>query len=172
MVLRMHPQSPFAAAGLSEGDVITSLAGFPIDGPHELDFRLATLGVGGTAKLGYWHDGSERAADVALAVAPGGDVQSEPIGKDTPFDGLSVAVLTPALTERLGLPLSASGVVVTSVGGPATRTQLQPGDIVTRVNGVEIRTPDALDTALRDSRGQWQIEFDRGGQHAMIRLRM
>jgi Do/DeqQ family serine protease len=171
MIVRMHPDSPFAAAGLAAGDVLTSLAGFPIDAPHELDFRLVTLGVGGNAEVGFWHDGSERRASVALAPAPGGDVRGMAVGLGTVFEGLSVATLTPALTERLGLPLSARGVVVTSVGGSATQSQLRPGDIVIRVNGSDIGSPADLDAALRDSGRSWQIEFDRGGQHAMIRLR-
>jgi S1-C subfamily serine protease len=171
MILRMHPDSPFAKVGLVEGDVITAVGGFPVDAPHELDFRLVTLGVGGTADIRYWHDGEEKDGTIALAAAPGGDAAPTPVAQGTPFEGLSVATLTPALTEKLELPLSASGVVVTSIGGPAIQSQLQPGDIVTRVNGIEIKTPTDLDAALRSGNGRWQIEFDRGGQHAMIRLR-
>ncbi|MFN0116490.1 MAG: trypsin-like peptidase domain-containing protein [Paracoccaceae bacterium] len=171
MILRAHPDSPFLAAGLGEGDVILSLGGFAVDAPGELDFRLATLGVGGTARAEYWRDGVVKVADVALSAAPGGDVREVAVGEGTGFEGLSVAPLTPALAERLGLPLSAEGVVVTSVGGRAAQSQLQPGDVVTRVNGTVIGTPEELDRALRAGGRRWQIEFDRGGQHATIRLR-
>lgn len=62
----------------------------------------------------------------------------------TVFDGLAVAALGPALIERLGLPLTAEGVVVTEVAGSAHRTRLRPGDILIAVNGIAIRTPDDL----------------------------
>jgi Do/DeqQ family serine protease len=171
MVLRMHPDSPFRAAGLTEGDILTSLGGFAVDAPQELEFRMATLGVGGSAPVEFWREGAAQKGQVALIAAPGGDVAAADVGQGTAFEGLSVAPMTPALAERMGLPIGAEGVVVTSVGGPAAQTQLQPGDVVTRVNGADIRSPGDLDAALRAGDGRWRIEFDRGGQHAMIRLR-
>ncbi|MFZ5710859.1 MAG: trypsin-like peptidase domain-containing protein [Pseudomonadota bacterium] len=171
MILRIHPDSPFASAGLAEGDVLTSLGGLPVDAPQELEFRLGTLGVGGSAAIGFWRDGAEQTGQIALAEAPGGDVRATAVAQGTVFDGLTVATLTPALGEKLGLPITASGVVVTAVGGPAVRTQLLPGDIVTRVNGTVIRSPADLDSALRSGGRQWQIDFSRGGQDAVIRLR-
>ena len=81
-----------------------------------------------------------------------------------------MASLGPALIERLGLPLSAEGVVVTEVAGRARRTQLQPGDVLIAVNGRPIREPADLATVAALPTRLWQIEFLRGGRRAVIRL--
>jgi S1-C subfamily serine protease len=50
LVSELHPQSPFAAAGLQVGDVILSLGGEPTNTPQEVMFRLSALGVGADAE--------------------------------------------------------------------------------------------------------------------------
>src|SRR3546814_15449922 len=45
----VYPGGPAAKAGLDVGDVVVAINGRDIDEPEALRFRLATLGVGGTA---------------------------------------------------------------------------------------------------------------------------
>jgi Do/DeqQ family serine protease len=171
VISRLHPDSPFAQAGLTTGDVITSVGGLPVDGPQELEFRLTTLGIGATDDVQYWRNGREAVVQVRLDPPPGGTATPVPMPSGTIFEGISVADLTPALIADMGLPLSARGVVVVEVTGPAVRTQLAPGDMLTAINGQPVETADRA-AALAASGGRdWQIEFDRGGQHAQIRLR-
>ncbi|MCU9849050.1 trypsin-like peptidase domain-containing protein [Defluviimonas sp. WL0024] len=171
VIRQIHPESPFAKAGLDAGDVVTGIAGHPVDGPQELDYRLAILGPGGTADLRYWSDGDEAETEIVLSPAPDPDAeQSLRLGSGSPLNGLAVAALGPALIERLGLPLSAEGVVVTEVAGPSRRTRLRPGDILIAVNGLPIRVPEDLAAATAQPARLWQIEFLRGGRRAMVRL--
>ena len=172
VILDMHPESPFAAAGLEAGDIVTALGGDPVDSGHELTYRLTALGPAGETPVAYWRDGEAAEAMLALAPAPGTDVAPVAMPENTLLAGLTVADLTPALIESLAMPLAASGVVVTDVAGPARATQLQPGDIVTRVNGFEIAKTGDLARAASEGGRNWQIEFVRGGQRAAIRLRM
>lgn len=65
-----HPQSPLRAAGLRAGDVIVALDGEPVQSPEEFSFRLATLGVGGTARVTYIRDGRRREARMDLLPPP------------------------------------------------------------------------------------------------------
>ncbi len=170
-IRQVHPDSPFARAGLRAGDVLTEIGGLAVDGPQELDYRLATLGPGGSATVRYWRDGAERRAEIALSAAPGSDgTESLRMASGTVFDGLAVAALGPALIERLGLPLASEGVVVTEVAGPSRRTRLRPGDLLIAVNGTRIETPADLTAVVERPARVWQIEFLSGGKRAIVRL--
>ena len=169
-IRELHPESPFAKAGLIPGDVLTELGGRSIDGPQELDYRLAVLGPGSKADIRYWRDGAEAAASIALTEAPGMAVETVSMPAGTIFAGLTVAPLGPALIDRLGLPLTAEGVVVTEVAGPARRTRLRPGDILLAVNGTPIATPDDLISVTAAGGTSWRLDVQRGSQRAVIRL--
>lgn len=66
----IHPASPLKAAGLMTGDVIVAFEGQPVGAIEELAFRMAAMGVGGTAQIDYLRRGERRSANVALAPAP------------------------------------------------------------------------------------------------------
>jgi S1-C subfamily serine protease len=66
----MHPESPLRRAGLRPGDVVTALDGEPVQSPEEFSFRLATLGIGGEARLTYLRQGRSRDARIALVPPP------------------------------------------------------------------------------------------------------
>ncbi len=170
-VTHVHPASPFATAGLSAGDVLTAIDGQPVDGPQELDYRMAIHRVGATLPMAFWHEGKLKKADLTLIAAPGGDgTDSVRIGGRSIFSGLGIADLTPALIEKLALPLSAEGVVVTEVAGPARHTGLAPGDILTALNGTPLTTAqDFADKVAEGGRG-WQVDLMRGGQRGVVRL--
>jgi Do/DeqQ family serine protease len=170
-IREIHPQSPFATAGMRPGDVITALGGLAVDGPQELGYRLAVIGPGKTATVTYWRDGAEETADVALAEAPGSLAsQTQRISGDTAFAGLAVGALDPAMIDRLGLRFDATGVVVTEVSGRAARTRLQPGDVILALNGEAIGSPaDFAAIAGRPDRS-WTIEFLRGGRRVTLRF--
>jgi S1-C subfamily serine protease len=169
-VIHVHPLSPFAAAGLVAGDVLTALGGKPVDGPQELAYRLATHRVGTALTVAYWHDGRLIESEVTLIAAPGQATTSVTLGRGSVFAGLALADLSPALIEKLGLPLTAEGVVVTEVSGPARRTGITPGDIVTALNGRPIRrAQEFADLVAAGARG-WMVELLRDGQRGVIRL--
>ncbi|RMD93405.1 MAG: Do family serine endopeptidase [Alphaproteobacteria bacterium] len=172
MVTQLHPQSPLAAAGIEEGDVILSIAGKPVDSPAALGYRLLLLGTGGKATIRYMHRGREEEAEIALMPPP------ETPPRDTVeiragglLDGLVASNINPAVIDELDLPLDAQGVVVTEVRGPALRTGLAPGDILIAINGVEIRTTRDLQKVARSRPRSWEILFERAGQRSLIRIR-
>ncbi len=171
VITRLHPDSPFSAAGLQAGDVITAISGLDVDGPQELEFRLTTMGTGGVAAVSYWHDGAMAEAEITLSPAPEGEAETLRISARTIFDGLTAAVLSPALIERFSLPLAAEGVIVTEVQGAARSTRLQKGDVILAINGIEIRDLSDLETVTRAQSRRWQIEFVRDGQRVALRIR-
>jgi Do/DeqQ family serine protease len=168
----LHPLSPFAQAGLETGDVVTSIDGLHVDGGPEMLFRLLTLGVGATARVTYLREAAEKTALVALATAP------EQPARDTLritarsiLNGLEVSNINPAVIEELGLPFGTTGVVVIGVKDVSVRTRLRPGDVLRRINGVDIATPGDLDRIAQARASGYEIEIERGGQRAVVRLR-
>ena len=69
------------------------------------------------------------------------------------FAGLVPAPITPEIAQQLGLE-STEGVIVAGVtrGGPADTAGLQPGDVITAVDGQPTRTPEDFLAALRPHR--------------------
>ena len=173
LIRDLHPDSPLTSAGLRRGDLIIELDGDLVNSRQELDFRLATLGAGSTARLTYLRDEQERRASVRLIAAPElPDRDARDLGPRDGLPGLSVVTVNPAVIEELGLPVSTSGVLVTRVRGAASQVGLRRGDVVLGVNGTEVNRSRDLVTALRRARGGTELEVLRKGKRGTIRFRL
>ncbi len=77
---------------------------------------------------------------VFLAAAESGDKTFE-----RPYIGARFEPVTSDVAEALGLKAARGALVVgVSEGGPAATAGLEPGEVITAVNGVEVEHPDAL----------------------------
>jgi len=171
LVGALHPLSPYAAAGLETGDVITGFEGRAVDGGPELRYRMLTHGIGGTAEVAYLRDGRARRARVAMAPVP--EIPPRDVTRietRNVLNGLSVANINPAVIEEFGLPFAAEGVVIAGVEGPARRTRLRPGDVIRAVNGQRVTRAAEMARLARARVQGWEIVFERAGQRAIIRL--
>ncbi|TNE69598.1 MAG: PDZ domain-containing protein [Rhodobacteraceae bacterium] len=167
----LHPQSSFAALGLTAGDVLLSLDDQPILSPSDLEYRLSILPVGASVKLSALRAGEPVELDLSLIAAPGSEsIDRVEITSSGPLGGLVVADLTPALIDEFGLSLMSDGVVLLEAQGPSARLGLQPGDRIVEVNATEIRTTKDLQSAARQKIGMWLITFERGGR--LLRMRV
>ncbi|HEX2147284.1 MAG TPA: DegQ family serine endoprotease, partial [Pseudorhizobium sp.] len=64
---------------------------------------------------------------------------------ERPYIGASFEPVTSDVAEALGLKAARGALVVGVVeGGPAAKAGLEPGEVITAVNGVEVEHPDAL----------------------------
>ncbi|HEV7276417.1 MAG TPA: Do family serine endopeptidase [Devosiaceae bacterium] len=165
LITEIAPGGSAEAAGFRSGDVILTVDGFPVHQPNAFDFRLATKPIGTAVEIGYFRDGREASVTVELQAAPGSGELVEVSG-NTRFRGVTVATLTPAIAQELGLPYSAEGVVVRSVapGSPADVMGLQTGDIILNLNGRDTTDAETF-RALVEARPQaWQIVLQRGGR--------
>ena len=72
VIAEIHPRSPLREAGLRAGDVIVTLEGERVHSPEEFSFKLATLGIGGHANVGYVRQGRARETRMALIAPPRG----------------------------------------------------------------------------------------------------
>lgn len=172
VVVAIHPESPFAAEGLAPGDVILAVNGQPVNAPAELDFRLATLGLGTDADITWLHGGEEITARIRLAEAPD-DPPAAPQRLSTRnlFDGLTIATINPRLIERHGLPLDAQGALVLEASGLSRNAGLRPGDLLVSLNGYGIETAADLARLTRGGPQAWELILRRGDRTLRIRLR-
>ncbi len=172
MITALHPQSPLAAAGLAEGDVILSLGGAPVNTPQELLYRLTVLGNGPQA-VSYLKEGATGEAQVTLGPAPDEPDRAQlTVREDVILRGATLVRINPAVIAELHLPLDARGVAVTEATDFAREVGLQAGDVLVAINGEPLETPqDALVAASQPSR-RWQIDLIRAGEPLRLRFRL
>jgi S1-C subfamily serine protease len=108
---------------------------------------------------------------VRLIPAPETTARDETLMKgSTPFAGLVVANLSPAVADELGLPSGSTGVVATGIKGGPARRLFRKGDVILEVNGVVIDSVDTLNEAINKSDGFWQFAINRSGR--VIRMQL
>jgi len=169
----LHAASPFAAAGIRVGDVISHVDGQEVNSPSEMVFRMAVAGLGRTAQITRTRRGAVAEVDVALIAAPD-EPPSVPqeLSNRTVLPGLTVAVVNPAVIAAYNLPLSIEGVVVTDPGEVGARVGARSGDVILGINGTVTGTPRAVVRALTQPGRRVQMDILRGGQRVALRFRI
>ncbi|NBE07568.1 trypsin-like peptidase domain-containing protein [Paragemmobacter ruber] len=172
VIAEVHPQSPFAAAGVQPGDVILSLGGAPTNTPQEVIFRMAALGVGAEAELVWLRGGQEQRATMMLAPAPDDPPRDQTtVIEDVALRGLTVVRINPAVTEELGLPMQATGVAVLQAEDLAERAGFQRGDVILGINGAAVGSPADVEALAAMGARVWEIDLIRQGQPMRLRFR-
>jgi Do/DeqQ family serine protease len=166
IVDRVVARSPAARAGLAVGDIIQDVDGRSVADTQELRYRLATLPVGGRARLGILRNGEERKVNVALESPPDIPARQETeLSGRQPFSGAKVANLNPALAEELGRDYVEPGVIILEVGrGTIASRFVRPGDIVWVVNDEPVKSVDDLMRFATESTAPWAVTLNRNGQ--------
>lgn len=169
----LHAASPFAQAGLRPGDVVLAVDGDPVNTPAEMVFRMTVAGMGATAQVSYVRDGGAHQAGVPMLPAP--EVPSRDtrvLGDNSVLPGLKLSTVNPGVLADFGLPLSATGVVVEDPGPYGARAGLQPGDILTRINGADMQTSAQVETTLSARMKTLALDVQRGLQRVTMRFRL
>jgi Do/DeqQ family serine protease len=171
LVASISNPSPAVRGGLKTGDLIVAIDGQVIEDPNAFDYRFATKPLGGTAQLGVLRGGKETTLKVALETAPETPRDEIVIRSRSPFMGVKVANVSPALAEELRLDPSTEGVVVLEVteGSVAQSLGFQRGDVIASVNEEKIARTRDLDRVAKEGR-RWSITIIRGGQQISVRF--
>ena len=139
-----------------------------VDDADALDYRIATLSVGGTSKLTYWRKGSVQSVSLDLVAPPERPAPryQQTRWPTTRSTGRRFANMSPALAEELGTGRFRPGVIILQLrsGSTAARLGFRPGDTVLEVNGQKVATVAVLKTRLDGPASRWQIGIKRGGK--------
>jgi len=171
LVSQVEPGSPAAKAGLKPGDVIIGLNGKAIEQSNQLPPLVAQIKPGAAAKIEVWRGGKTNEFTATV-----GAMQQEKTAKAEQGSpeaggklGLAVRQLTPQERKESGIE---QGVVVEQVGGPAARAGIQPGDVITAVNGTPVKSPQDLRSAAQRSKEGVALLVRRGDQSIFVPLEL
>jgi Do/DeqQ family serine protease len=170
LVATVTDKSPGARAGLKTGDLIVAIDGQAVDDQNAFDYRFATKPLGGTAQLGILRNGKETALKIALETAPETPRDEIVIQARSPFMGVKIANISPAVADELRLDANAEGIVVTEIadGSLAQSLGFQRGDVIAEVNGEKIARTRDLDRLAKERQRLWRITIVRGGQSISV----
>jgi S1-C subfamily serine protease len=171
LVASLSNPSPAIRAGLKTGDLIVAIDGQVVEDPNAFDYRFATKALGGTAQLGIVRGGKEQTLKISLETAPETPRDEIVIQSRSPFMGVKVANVSPALAEELRLDPNTEGVVILDIaqGSIAQNLGFQRGDVIASVNEEKIARTRDLDRVSKDGR-RWAITVIRGGQQISVRF--
>jgi serine protease Do len=153
-VSNVEEGSPAGKAGLEVGDVILKIDGRQVEGSADLSRTIRALRPGTKVNLNIWRGGKAR--DIVVTVAEFKDEEATKAaastkGKkaETKPGKLGVAV-TELTAEQKGKLKVTSGVLVEAADGAALAAGIGPGDVILRVNNVDIANVKAFnDTVAR-----------------------
>jgi Do/DeqQ family serine protease len=172
VVTRVSDKGPSATAGLQPGDVIMSVDGVEVTDARSVIYRLATKGVGQSAKLSVIRKGKPVDVSLALLAAPqAGKDDVRNLSGNHPLDGARVSNVLPGVADEMNLD-DASGVVIMSVrnGSAAQSLGFKPGDVVVSVGGTDIADVAGLEKAVSGRQRLWQMSVKRGGRVLQLQV--
>jgi Do/DeqQ family serine protease len=168
LVSSVNPNSAAERAGIRVEDVIVSINGTRIRDSGSLKALIGLLRPGEQVRVGLIRDGREQ-----TVVAELGELQATPTAPepepelnsdlDPAFDGAEIVPNDPA-----GTP----GLLVARVepDSPADLQGLRPGDVITRVNRVAVRTMADATQLVKGARSII-LTVQRGNREQLILLR-
>jgi Do/DeqQ family serine protease len=172
LIVKLHPNSPLKAAGLQRGDVIVAIDDKAIEGSQELGFRVGTAQIGDTRMVEYRRAEKTYETRVRLIAAPETVPREETlIDNRSPLTGVVVANLSPAISEEVGLPAEATGVVLLDIKDPLATQVFKKGDVVYAVNGEQVTTVSEVLAAIKTPQRRWEIGVLRNNQKLRLKFR-
>jgi Do/DeqQ family serine protease len=170
LIVKLHPASPLRAAGMKRGDVVVAIDGRPVDSSQEFGYRVGTAQIGDTRIVEYRRGNDSFETRMKLIAAPETVARDESeIDSLSPLSGLTVANLSPAVAEEVGLSAETIGVVTINVKAGSPAELFKKGDVISDVNGAAIENVAALKTALAERQRRWTIGVVRGTRKLVLK---
>jgi serine protease Do len=149
LVDNAEKDSPAAAAGIKNGDVITAVNGEAVADSHDLARKVAALGPKKTADLSIIRNGSTQDVKVNLGAMPN-DKQAKADAPEQPSkDAMTkygMALEPATAVDGAGK----TGVVVADVdpNGAAAQKGIETGDVIVEVAGKPVSNPSDVTAAI------------------------
>jgi serine protease Do len=156
--------SPAEKAGVKPGDVVVGVDGRGVEDNGDLSRYIASKPPNTTVNLRVMREGGpELTIVVKLGTFPEEGADEEGASGKHGQLGMTLRNLTPDVADRLEMPRTTKGVVVTAVeaGDAAEDAGLSRGDVIVSVNG-----------ALTGSVAEFEREIDRARPDGVARLRV
>jgi Do/DeqQ family serine protease len=165
LINQVYKSSSAEESGLKAGDVILKVDGQDIRDPSGFQFELTTKTMGSILMLDVLR-GSETLKIKYTIKAPIEDTPREvtKLRGRHPFQGITVANLSPALSEELSLPADLKGVIIYEESNESINQGYQQGDIIMRVNRQPVDSVKTLKKILAKPSQSWEIQLKREGQ--------
>jgi serine protease Do len=184
VVMDVEPGGPAASVDLRRNDVITGLDGESIHSSRQFRNLVATRGAGADVRIVRERGGAGGEVRVTLARrptrrtgppgAPGSGADPASTDGATDVGGLRVAPLSEELRGRFGIPpdLTRGAVVVSArEGTPGAAAPVEPGDVVTEINGRPVASPEQVRAAYEGSLFVAMLRVRRGAEARLVMLR-
>jgi serine protease Do len=145
-----------AQAGLKEGDVITKINGSNVSSGMEMSAGIASFRPGEKVPVTYIRNGKENTVSITLkSSASKVEISSAKVIGDRL--GVELENLDSKKAKEYDIE---GGVVVKKIkqGGPLSNTRMDPGFIITSVNGTDIKNIEELAQLLGTGYDQLQLE--------------
>lgn len=170
LISGLHPESPFARAGLAVGDVITAVDGAVVNSPSEMVYRMSVAGERDVT-IDFVRAGDRASVLVGLIRAPDDPPRHAlALPQSTVLPELQLARINPAVIAELNLPLTASGVAVLDPGPLGARVGLRKGDVIQLINGSRVAEPSMVERVLSGN-GRFRLSVLRGGSRLVLAFR-
>ncbi|HEY7313282.1 MAG TPA: Do family serine endopeptidase [Gemmataceae bacterium] len=160
LVGKVFAGSPADKAGVKDGDVITALAGKPVENGHDLQTVVAGLPLNKPVSVAVVRDGERKELNVTVAEQPSEfGAAGEPARQGPKTEkqadeldklGLELADLTPEMAKHFGYKEGTKGVVVTQVqpDSSAADAGLRRGVLVVKVDRKQVKDASAMRQAV------------------------
>ena len=161
------PNSPAQKAGLEKGDIILDIDGKPVNNSAELRMHVSLMAPGTKVNVKVFRDGAEKTLPLTLAEMPTETARNEQPenSSEDALQGITVENVTAQTARQLGLPATATGVVVTNVdpASKAADSGLKRGDVIQEVNHKPVRNTADFESAMRNAKDATLLLVNRQG---------
>ncbi|TWC64061.1 DegQ family serine endoprotease [Herbaspirillum sp. SJZ099] len=176
LVQRVEPDGPAAKAGLEAGDIILKYNGAAIERPSDLPRMVGATKPGAKATVNIWRKGSARDVSVTVveleADKPAKSADEKKAKPDNTPNALGLVVSDLSEAQKKELKAD-NGVLVEAASGAAAAAGIRPGDVVQRLNDVDIRDAKQFNqlVAKLDPKKRAAVLIRRGDSSQFVPLR-
>ncbi|MFL2802334.1 MAG: Do family serine endopeptidase [Paracoccaceae bacterium] len=152
------PDGPAKDAGIKSGDVIIEFDGFIINDSSSLVKVVGDSDVGKDAEVLIWRDGIKITIIVKLGrletVQLADKKSQNSTNKINEYSGMSFTELNDEIRKRFDLPEDTFGVIIVGLNdnSPAAERGIKVGDIIQKVDQVDITTSNEILNLIEDAK--------------------
>jgi serine protease Do len=166
LVAEIVPNSPAAQAGLKPGDVVTEVNNRAVRSARDLRRLVAKGPAGLKLDMSVHRGGKDQKIGATLAALQSLQADADEKKDDDGLKrtevsalGLQLTPLTSELRQRLKVPKTTNGVVVSDLAddSPVAAAGIQPGDVIVSVDQQPVKGPEDAAKKLQAAASRHQL---------------